>query len=150
MPLPPPRAFTTGTPPAPRYHHSAVVYGSSMFVFGERRLPLSLGPGLCWASLSVPCPPAHVLGRGPLARPSWSPGGHRLPLWPGCCPQSLEQELMGCRGPGGHADRGQIPPPPPGLQIKLTPWPVGAPCSSQGLHWRHLLQLEPEEQKRPL
>lgn len=28
------RAFTTGTPPAPRYHHSAVVYGSSMFVFG--------------------------------------------------------------------------------------------------------------------
>uniref|UniRef100_A0A8C5CQQ4 Leucine zipper like post translational regulator 1 n=1 Tax=Gadus morhua TaxID=8049 RepID=A0A8C5CQQ4_GADMO len=27
-------AFTTGTPPAPRYHHSAVVYGSSMFVFG--------------------------------------------------------------------------------------------------------------------
>ena len=29
------RAFTTGTPPAPRYHHSAVVYGSSMFVFGE-------------------------------------------------------------------------------------------------------------------
>lgn len=33
------RAFTTGTPPAPRYHHSAVVYGSSMFVFGE--LPLT-------------------------------------------------------------------------------------------------------------
>lgn len=29
------RAFTTGTPPAPRYHHSAVVYGSSMFVFGN-------------------------------------------------------------------------------------------------------------------
>lgn len=29
------RAFTTGTPPAPRYHHSAVVYGSSMFVFGK-------------------------------------------------------------------------------------------------------------------
>uniref|UniRef100_A0A8C3PW59 Leucine zipper like transcription regulator 1 n=1 Tax=Chrysolophus pictus TaxID=9089 RepID=A0A8C3PW59_CHRPC len=28
------QAFTTGTPPAPRYHHSAVVYGSSMFVFG--------------------------------------------------------------------------------------------------------------------
>uniref|UniRef100_A0A8B9W045 Leucine zipper like transcription regulator 1 n=1 Tax=Anas zonorhyncha TaxID=75864 RepID=A0A8B9W045_9AVES len=28
------KAFTTGTPPAPRYHHSAVVYGSSMFVFG--------------------------------------------------------------------------------------------------------------------
>ncbi|XP_007953652.1 leucine-zipper-like transcriptional regulator 1 [Orycteropus afer afer] len=28
------RAFTTGIPPAPRYHHSAVVYGSSMFVFG--------------------------------------------------------------------------------------------------------------------
>ncbi|XP_014464890.2 leucine-zipper-like transcriptional regulator 1 isoform X2 [Alligator mississippiensis] len=28
------RAFTTGSPPAPRYHHSAVVYGSSMFVFG--------------------------------------------------------------------------------------------------------------------
>ncbi|XP_025908999.1 leucine-zipper-like transcriptional regulator 1 isoform X2 [Nothoprocta perdicaria] len=28
------RAFTTGTPPAPRYHHSAVVHGSSMFVFG--------------------------------------------------------------------------------------------------------------------
>ncbi|XP_020285285.1 leucine-zipper-like transcriptional regulator 1 isoform X2 [Pseudomyrmex gracilis] len=28
------RAFATGTPPAPRYHHSAVVDGSSMFVFG--------------------------------------------------------------------------------------------------------------------
>lgn len=28
------RAFATGSPPAPRYHHSAVVYGSSMFVFG--------------------------------------------------------------------------------------------------------------------
>lgn len=28
------RAFATGLPPAPRYHHSAVVHGSSMFVFG--------------------------------------------------------------------------------------------------------------------
>lgn len=28
------RAFATGTPPAPRYHHSAVIHGSSMFVFG--------------------------------------------------------------------------------------------------------------------
>ncbi|XP_011148162.2 leucine-zipper-like transcriptional regulator 1 isoform X2 [Harpegnathos saltator] len=28
------RAFATGVPPAPRYHHSAVVHGSSMFVFG--------------------------------------------------------------------------------------------------------------------
>ncbi|XP_065075653.1 leucine-zipper-like transcriptional regulator 1 homolog [Ochlerotatus camptorhynchus] len=28
------RAFSTGTPPAPRYHHSAVVHGTSMFVFG--------------------------------------------------------------------------------------------------------------------
>ncbi|XP_021921772.1 leucine-zipper-like transcriptional regulator 1 isoform X2 [Zootermopsis nevadensis] len=28
------RAFVTGTPPAPRYHHSAVVHGTSMFVFG--------------------------------------------------------------------------------------------------------------------
>ncbi|XP_046453722.1 leucine-zipper-like transcriptional regulator 1 [Daphnia pulex] len=28
------RAFSTGTPPAPRYHHSAVVHESSMFVFG--------------------------------------------------------------------------------------------------------------------
>ncbi|XP_026473112.1 leucine-zipper-like transcriptional regulator 1 [Ctenocephalides felis] len=28
------RAFSTGTPPASRYHHSAVVYGSSMFIFG--------------------------------------------------------------------------------------------------------------------
>uniref|UniRef100_T1JJ12 BTB domain-containing protein n=1 Tax=Strigamia maritima TaxID=126957 RepID=T1JJ12_STRMM len=28
------RAFTTGNPPAPRYHHSAVVNESSMFVFG--------------------------------------------------------------------------------------------------------------------
>lgn len=28
------RAFSTGTPPAPRYHHSAVVHGSSMLVFG--------------------------------------------------------------------------------------------------------------------
>uniref|UniRef100_A0A0B6ZJ80 BTB domain-containing protein n=1 Tax=Arion vulgaris TaxID=1028688 RepID=A0A0B6ZJ80_9EUPU len=28
------RAFTTGKPPAPRYHHSAVVHESSMFVFG--------------------------------------------------------------------------------------------------------------------
>lgn len=29
------RAFTTGTPPAPRYHHSAVVHEGSMFVFGR-------------------------------------------------------------------------------------------------------------------
>ena len=29
-----PRAFTTGQPPAQRYHHSAVVYEGSMFVFG--------------------------------------------------------------------------------------------------------------------
>ncbi|KAH0949771.1 hypothetical protein HN011_006074 [Eciton burchellii] len=28
------RAFAIGTPPAPRYHHSAVVHDSSMFVFG--------------------------------------------------------------------------------------------------------------------
>ncbi|EFN67984.1 Leucine-zipper-like transcriptional regulator 1 [Camponotus floridanus] len=28
------RAFAMGMPPAPRYHHSAVVHGSSMFVFG--------------------------------------------------------------------------------------------------------------------
>lgn len=28
------RAFATGVPPAPRYHHSAVVHDSSMFVFG--------------------------------------------------------------------------------------------------------------------
>lgn len=28
------RAFATGLPPAPRYHHSAVVSGSSMFIFG--------------------------------------------------------------------------------------------------------------------
>ncbi|XP_066280892.1 leucine-zipper-like transcriptional regulator 1 [Branchiostoma lanceolatum] len=28
------RAFTTGSPPPPRYHHSAVVFNGSMFVFG--------------------------------------------------------------------------------------------------------------------
>jgi leucine-zipper-like transcriptional regulator 1 len=28
------RAFSCGSPPAPRYHHSAVVHGSSMMVFG--------------------------------------------------------------------------------------------------------------------
>lgn len=28
------RAFAIGTPPAPRYHHSSVVNGSSMFIFG--------------------------------------------------------------------------------------------------------------------
>lgn len=28
------RAFSTGQPPAPRYHHSAVVYEKSMFIFG--------------------------------------------------------------------------------------------------------------------
>lgn len=28
------RAFATGCPPAPRYHHSAVVFNTSMFVFG--------------------------------------------------------------------------------------------------------------------
>lgn len=28
------RVVTTGNPPAPRYHHSAVVYANSMFVFG--------------------------------------------------------------------------------------------------------------------
>lgn len=60
-----PRAFTTGTPPAPRYHHSAVVYGSSMFVFGKppvtARELLSPAPTkpwahvLCVADLSV-CP----------------------------------------------------------------------------------------------
>lgn len=43
------RAFTTGTPPAPRYHHSAVVYGSSMFVFGRFSvcLLMSCFPFLC-------------------------------------------------------------------------------------------------------
>lgn len=30
------RAFATGCPPAPRYHHSAVVHGTSMFVFGGK------------------------------------------------------------------------------------------------------------------
>ena len=29
------RAFTTGPAPAPRYHHSAVVYKGSMFIFGQ-------------------------------------------------------------------------------------------------------------------
>lgn len=29
------RAFTTGAPPAPRYHHSAVIHENSMFVFGK-------------------------------------------------------------------------------------------------------------------
>ena len=28
------RVVTTGPPPAPRYHHSAVVFSTSMFVFG--------------------------------------------------------------------------------------------------------------------
>jgi N-acetylneuraminic acid mutarotase len=28
------RAFVTGTPPAPRYHHSAIFHDASMFVFG--------------------------------------------------------------------------------------------------------------------
>lgn len=28
------RVVTTGVPPAPRYHHSAVVFANSMFVFG--------------------------------------------------------------------------------------------------------------------
>ena len=28
------RVVVTGTPPAPRYHHSAVVYANSMFIFG--------------------------------------------------------------------------------------------------------------------
>ena len=28
------RAFSTGSPPAPRYHHSACVYEKSMFIFG--------------------------------------------------------------------------------------------------------------------
>ncbi|XP_033108495.1 leucine-zipper-like transcriptional regulator 1 [Anneissia japonica] len=28
------RAFTTGTPPAPRYHHSAVMHKGRMFIFG--------------------------------------------------------------------------------------------------------------------
>lgn len=28
------RALATGVLPAPRYHHSAVIHGSSMFVFG--------------------------------------------------------------------------------------------------------------------
>lgn len=29
------RAFSTGTPPAPRYHHSAVMLDGSMFIFGK-------------------------------------------------------------------------------------------------------------------
>lgn len=57
----PARAFTTGTPPAPRYHHSAVVYGSSMFVFGELPLtsqakdplPSRQAHVLCWAGLCL-------------------------------------------------------------------------------------------------
>ena len=28
------RAISNGVPPAPRYHHSAVVHGSSMYIFG--------------------------------------------------------------------------------------------------------------------
>lgn len=28
------RAFATGSPPAPRYHHSAVVHNNSMYIFG--------------------------------------------------------------------------------------------------------------------
>ena len=28
------RAVTKGAPPAPRYHHSAVIFGSNMLVFG--------------------------------------------------------------------------------------------------------------------
>jgi hypothetical protein len=28
------RVVTTGNPPAPRYNHSAVVFATSMFVFG--------------------------------------------------------------------------------------------------------------------
>ena len=28
------RVVTSGQPPAPRYHHSAVVFANSMFVFG--------------------------------------------------------------------------------------------------------------------
>ena len=28
------RVVTTGSPPAPRYHHSAVVFANSMFIFG--------------------------------------------------------------------------------------------------------------------
>lgn len=34
------RAFSTGCPPAPRYHHSAVVHGTSMFVFGGKSLQI--------------------------------------------------------------------------------------------------------------
>lgn len=60
----PARAFTTGTPPAPRYHHSAVVYGSSMFVFGEPPLtsqaedplPSCQAHMLCLAGLSLSAP----------------------------------------------------------------------------------------------
>jgi len=29
------RAFATGQAPAPRYHHSAVMYQGSMFIFGK-------------------------------------------------------------------------------------------------------------------
>ena len=28
------RAVTKGAPPAPRYHHSAVIFGSNMLIFG--------------------------------------------------------------------------------------------------------------------
>ncbi|GAA6066538.1 leucine-zipper-like transcriptional regulator 1 isoform X1 [Tachysurus ichikawai] len=49
------RAFTTGTPPAPRYHHSAVVYGSSMFVFGKF-FTFPLIPSTLFTPCLTPCP----------------------------------------------------------------------------------------------
>ena len=38
---------TAGSPPAPRYHHSAVVHNGSMFIFGKAM------PTCKWACVSV-------------------------------------------------------------------------------------------------
>ncbi|CAE1284550.1 LZTR1 [Acanthosepion pharaonis] len=76
------RAFTTGTPPLPRYHHSTVVYDQSMFIFGGytvfllptfstlHDLPLFLSPtflSLPFILSHFPFPPFYSL---PLSFPS--------------------------------------------------------------------------------
>lgn len=87
----PARAFTTGTPPAPRYHHSAVVYGSSMFVFGEGPLtsqaraplpsPQASGPRavLGWPLPVHSDPQPGLLGRDPSASATGLEGGFPSP-----------------------------------------------------------------------
>lgn len=136
----PTRAFTTGTPPAPRYHHSAVVYGSSMFVFGERPLtsqardPLpshqaSGPPAVLGWPLCPPCSSARSPEAGTVCPCDWVRRWLSLPArdreWRAadvCVPRAQHGGRHpvcapeACRESSGmHFQRAQILPSPPGV-----------------------------------